>query len=123
MSSKEFIQNQLDITKATLKENENGFSKETIVLYEEDIKQYNQVLKALEELEELKKIMGTPIQDIMKRLKVLEIFKKILMLTIVIGVDKVDAEIPSDKIIFKLDELNNEEKDMLWDWLREWLNE
>ena len=82
MSSKEFIQNQLDITKATLKENENGFSKETIVLYEEDIKQYNQVLKALEELEELKKIMGTPIQDIMKRLKVLEIFKKILMLTI-----------------------------------------
>lgn len=35
----------------------------------------DKVEKDLEELEELKKIMGTPIQEIMKRLKVLEILK------------------------------------------------
>lgn len=32
----------------------------------------------LEELEELKKIMGTPIQEIMKRLKLLDILKEFL---------------------------------------------
>lgn len=35
-----------------------------------------EVLKDLDELEELKKIMGTPIQEIMKKLKELEAIKK-----------------------------------------------
>lgn len=39
---------------------------------------YNQVLKDLEDYEELKELMGTPIQDIMKKLKVLEILKEYL---------------------------------------------
>ena len=36
---------------------------------------YELLKKELEELEEYRKIMGTPIQDIMKRLKILEILK------------------------------------------------
>lgn len=75
MTSKEFIQNEIDNLEDLLenakKDNCNVVRKEC----EADIKQYNQVLKDLEELEELKKIMGTPIQDIMKRLKVLDIIQ------------------------------------------------
>ena len=38
--------------------------------------QVEELIKTLEELEEYRKIMGTPIQDIMKRLRVLEILKE-----------------------------------------------
>lgn len=37
-------------------------------------------VKDLEDYEELKNLMGTPIQDIMKRLKILEILKKELVI-------------------------------------------
>ena len=40
------------------------------------------ILKDLEELEELKKIMGTPIQEVMRNLKVLEILKPYLKQTL-----------------------------------------
>lgn len=42
---------------------------------------FSDLEKDLEELEELKKIMGTPIQDIMKRLKILEIIKPYIEIT------------------------------------------
>lgn len=43
---------------------------------------HEKVKKDLDELEELKKIMGTPIQEIMKRLKILEILKEHISLKI-----------------------------------------
>lgn len=42
---------------------------------------WNSIKKDLEDYEELKKVMGTPIQEIMKRLKVLEILKRVIFLT------------------------------------------
>lgn len=122
MTNKEFIKRLKNID-MIYKTDENGNVSEIISCGETYENHFKQLEKDLEDYEELKKLMGTPIQDIMKRLKVLEIFKKILLLKIVISVDKVDAEIPSDKIVFNLDELNNEEKDTLWEWLREWLND
>lgn len=69
--------------------------------------------KDLEEYEEIKKLMGTPIQDIMKKLKVLEIIKKWFM-EYTIDYSKidntffVDTFIRDDEPIFKI--------------LEEWLN-
>lgn len=55
MTSKEFIQKQIRLIKTILKDNENVFSQITKSLYEDDLKHYNQVLKELEVLEELKR--------------------------------------------------------------------
>ncbi len=65
--------------------------------------------KDLEDYEELKKIMGTPIQDIMKRLKILDILKN---RSYIIWVEKDilysgrcdDIEIPLDKEDFESEE-------------------
>lgn len=55
MESKEFIQEQIKKIENILKDNKNVFSKEMKSLCEDDIKQYNQVLKDLEILEIIKK--------------------------------------------------------------------
>lgn len=85
MTSKEIIKNHI----ASLKEQaqiEKEQKTGNEVYCETDIEQYNQVLKDLDELEELKKIMGTPIQDIMKRLKVLDQLKEILSMDYLVRV-------------------------------------
>lgn len=74
MTNKKFIKSQIGCLEEQIKIEKEIMSGNEIFC-EEEIKKYNQVLKDLEELEELKKIMGTPIQDIMKRLKVLDIIQ------------------------------------------------
>lgn len=62
---------------------ENG---RKIVVIGNDDERFDIVEKDLEELEEIKKIMGTPIQDIMKQLKVLDQLKEILSMDYLVRV-------------------------------------
>lgn len=68
MTSKEAIKN--------IKEKSKMMTKQGLCFYGYVKEDLNTIEKDLEELAELKKLMGTPIQDIMKRLKVLEILKE-----------------------------------------------
>jgi len=70
MTSKEKLLNILKNYKLADKGNGDFLSED----YQEEL--LNPIFKDLEDYEELKKIMGTPIQDIMKRLKILEILKE-----------------------------------------------
>lgn len=74
MTSKEIIRNYID-SLMEQKKIEKKCNSGLDVYCEIEITRYNQVLKDLEELEELKKIMGTPIQDISKKLKNLEYYE------------------------------------------------
>lgn len=76
MKSKEVIKKEIEGRKKTLERAEKYGFQELAEQCKEDITKYNQILKDLDELEKLKNLMGTPIQDIMKRLKILEIIKK-----------------------------------------------
>ena len=62
MTNKEFIQNEIDNLKDMLKNAKDLNCESIIKCSKEEIKQYNQVLKDLEEYEHLKELMGTPIQ-------------------------------------------------------------
>lgn len=78
MKSKEVIKKEIEGRKKTLERAEKYGFQELAEQCKEDITKYNQILKDLDELEKLKNLMGTPIQDIMKRLKRLEKQDKIL---------------------------------------------
>lgn len=73
MDSKEKLQRSINAL--NYKKSQNGKLSN---VDEERLKCYEEVFKDLEDYEELKKIMGTPIQDIMKRLKLLDILKEFL---------------------------------------------
>lgn len=68
---------------------------------------------SLQELEELKKIMGTPIQDIMKRLKILEILKKNIE---IVDTDFVDED-GDDIFKIQLKPLNSSNQRIIEEWL------
>lgn len=74
MSNKEFLERLKNID-MIYKTDENGNVSEIISCGETYENHFKQLEKALDELEELKKIMGTPIQEIMKRLKKLEYYE------------------------------------------------
>lgn len=74
MTSKEIIKNHIESLKEQAQieiEQETGSE----IYCQIEIEQYEKVLKDLEDYEELLKIMGTPIQQIMKNLEILEILK------------------------------------------------
>lgn len=75
MTNKEFIQNEIDNLKSILAVAKDDNLKTIIKESEEDIEQYNQVLKDLDKLEQYEAIFKEPIMNIQKRLKVLEILK------------------------------------------------
>ena len=83
----------------------NDFYSETMPNYD-SMQYFKDIDEDLEKLEELEKLMGTPIQDIMKRLKFLEILKKHIKL--------IDYGFFYDKIVIYLP-VNYREQ------LKEWL--
>lgn len=75
MSNKEFLERLKNID-MIYKTDENGNVSENISCGETYENHFKQLEKDLDELEELKKIMGTPIQEIMKKLRKLEVIEK-----------------------------------------------
>lgn len=68
-----------------------------------DIRTVELIKKDLEELEELKILMGTPIQDIMKRLKILDALKRNVGIRLAIQewANKETKVFPNDRKIVK----------------------
>lgn len=75
MTSKEYIKGVLYNMEDLLKQAKTDNCKSVIIDCEDEIMHYNQIIKDLDELEEYRKIMGTPIQEIMEKIRKLEYYE------------------------------------------------